>query len=282
MLDGIETMVVDLQDIGARFYTYPATIAYVMEEAARRAIPVVVLDRPNPIDGFDVEGPVQDVAAVGITGYMPMPIRHGLTIGELARLFNGEGKIGADLTVVPMTNWRREDWFDETGLEWANPSPNMRSLTAATLYPGLGAIEWTNVSVGRGTDTPFERIGAPWIDAAALSSALNDRGIAGIRFYPVTFTPSTGAVLGGQACHGVFILVTDRDRVRPVRVGVEIASALSRLYGQQFKLEDTAPLLGSKAAIARIRAGEDPTAIADAWGRDEASWRLTRAKYLLY
>ena len=282
MLDGLETIVVDLQDIGARFYTYPATIAYVMEEAARRKIPVVVLDRPNPIDGFDVEGPFQDAAAVGFTGYLLMPIRHGLTIGELARLFNGEGKIGADLTVVPMTNWRRDDWFDETGIEWANPSPNMRSLTAATLYPGLGAIEWTNVSVGHGTNAPFEQIGAPWIDAIALSFALNARGIAGVRFYPVTFTPSAGAILGSQVCHGVFVLVTDRDRVRPVRVGVEIASALARLYGQQFKLEDTAPLLGSKATVARIRAGEDPAAMAAAWGADEATWRVTRAKYLLY
>ena len=282
MLAGLEAIVVDLQDIGARFYTYPATIAYVMEEAARRAIPVVVLDRPNPIDGFDVEGPFQDAEAVGFTGYLPMPIRHGLTIGELARLFNGEGKIGADLTVVPMTSWRREDWFDETGLEWTNPSPNMRGLTAATLYPGLGAIEWTNVSVGRGTNTPFEQMGAPWIDAIALSSSLNARGIAGVRFYPVTFTPSAGAVLGGQVCHGVFLLVTDRDRVRPVRVGVEIASALARLYGRQFTLEETAPLLGSRATLARIRAGEDPAAIAAAWGADEAKWRLTRAKYLLY
>ena len=282
MLDGLETIVVDLQDIGARFYTYPATIAYVMEEAARRKIPVVVLDRPNPIDGIDVEGPFQDAAAVGFNGYLPMPIRHGLTMGELARLFNGEGKIAADLTVVPMTNWRRDDWFDETGLEWVNPSPNIRSLTAATLYPGLGAIEWTNLSVGRGTNTPFEQLGAPWIDAGVLSSALNARAIAGVHFYPVTFTPSAGAVLGGQVCHGVFMLVTDRDRVRPVRVGVEIASALARLYGPQFKLEDTAPLLGSRATLARIRAGEDPAAIAAAWGADEAAWRLTRAKYLLY
>jgi uncharacterized protein YbbC (DUF1343 family)/CubicO group peptidase (beta-lactamase class C family) len=282
MLDGLETIVVDLADIGARFYTYPATIAYVMEEAAHRKIPVVVLDRPNPLDGVDVEGPFQDAGAVGFNGYLPMPIRHGLTIGELARLFNGEGKIGADLTVVPMTAWRRDEWFDETGLEWTNPSPNVRSLTAATLYPGLGAIERANVSVGRGTNTPFEQMGAPWIDAIALSAALSERGIAGVRFYPVTFTPSPGAILGGQACHGVFMLVTDRNRLRPVRVGIEIASALSRLYGPQFTLENTAPLLGSRATITRIRAGEDPAAIAAAWAADESAWRLTRARYLLY
>ena len=282
MLAGIDTLVVDLQDIGARFYTYPATIAYVMEEAARRGLPVIVLDRPNPIDGFDVEGPAQDPSAVGFTGYLPMPIRHGLTIGELAQLFNGERTLGAHLSVVAMKNWRRDDWFDDTGLTWTNPSPNMRNLTEATIYPGVGAIEATNISVGRGTDTPFEHIGAPWIDGAALAAALNARDIGGIRFYPVTFTPAAGAKLGGQACHGVFLVVTDRDRVRPVRVGLEIAAALSKLYGTQFTLEDAGLLLGSKATIEKIRAGQDPAAIAASWTADEAKWRLMRAKYLLY
>jgi uncharacterized protein YbbC (DUF1343 family) len=282
MLAGIDTLVVDLQDIGARFYTYPATIAYVMEEAARRGLPVIVLDRPNPIDGFDVEGPAQDQAAVGFTGYLPMPIRHGLTIGELAQLFNGERKIGASLTVMPMKNWRRDDWFDDTALSWTNPSPNMRNLNEATVYPGLGAIEGTNVSVGRGTDTPFEHIGAPWIDGVALAAALNARDVPGVRFYPVTFTPAAGAKLGGQACNGVFLIVTDRDRLRPVRVGLEIASALVKLNGAQFTLEDAALLFGSKATIEKIRAGQDPAAIAASWAADEAKWRLTRAKYLLY
>jgi uncharacterized protein YbbC (DUF1343 family)/CubicO group peptidase (beta-lactamase class C family) len=282
MLAGIDTLVVDLQDIGARFYTYPATIAYVMEEAARRGLPVIVLDRPNPIDGFDVEGPVQDQSAVGFTGYLPMPIRHGLTIGELAQLFNSERRIGASLTVVPMMNWRRDDWFDDTGLTWTNPSPNMRNLTEATVYPGVGALEATNISVGRGTDTPFEHFGAPWIDGVALAAALNARELPGVRFYPVTFTPAAGAKLGGQACHGVFLVVTDRDRVRPVRVGLEIAAALSKAYGAQFKLEDAASLFGSKAMLEKIRAGQDPAAIAASWAADEAKWRLIRAKYLLY
>jgi uncharacterized protein YbbC (DUF1343 family) len=241
-----------------------------------------VLDRPNPIDGFDVEGPLQDATAIGFNGYLPMPVRHGLTLGELARLFNGEKRIGADLTVVPMKNWRRDDWFDDTGLRWANPSPNMRNLVAATIYPGIGAIEGTNISVGRGTDTPFEQFGAPWIDGAALAEALNTSGVAGVRFYPVSFTPAPGAKLGGQVCHGVFVIVTDRDRLRPVRVGVQVAAALSRLYAAQFRLEDAALLLGSKATIAKIRAGEDPAAIAASWAQDEAAWRLTRAKYLLY
>jgi uncharacterized protein YbbC (DUF1343 family)/CubicO group peptidase (beta-lactamase class C family) len=282
MLDGIDSLVVDLQDIGARFYTYPASIGYVMEEAARRNVAVVVLDRPNPIDGFDVEGPLQDASAIGFNGYLPMPVRHGLTLGELAQLFNGEKKIGADLTVVPMKQWRRDHWFDDTGLAWANPSPNMRNMVAATVYPGIGAIEGTNLSVGRGTDTPFEQIGAPWIDGPALAAALNASGQDGVRFYPVTFTPAAGAKLGGEACHGVFLIVTDRERLRPVRVGVQIAATVSRLYGAQFRLEDAALLLGSKATIAKIRAGEDPAAIAASWAADEASWRLTRAKYLLY
>ena len=281
-LAGLDTLVVDLQDIGARFYTYPATVGYLLEEAARRKISVVVLDRPVPIDGFDVEGPNPDASAIGFNAYLPMPIRHGLTLGELARLFNGERKIGADLTVVSMKNWRRDEWFDDTGLSWANPSPNMRNLVAATVYPGIGAIEGTNISVGRGTDTPFEQLGAPWIDGRALASALNGRAIPGIRFYPVSFTPSTGSKFGGQVCHGVFLVVTDRDRLRPVRVGLEIASALSRLNGAAFKLEDAARLFGSMAALQRVRAGDDPAPIAASWASDEAAWRLTRAKYLLY
>lgn len=282
MLDGIDSIVVDLQDIGARFYSFPPSVAYVMEEAARRKIAVVVLDRPNPIDGFDIEGPAQDSGGNRYVGYLPMPIRHGMTLGELARLFNGEGAIGADLTVIPMRNWRRDDWFDQTGLPWSNPSPNMRNLVAATLYPGIGAIEHTNISVGRGTDAPFEQIGAPWIDAVKLAGALNARALAGIRFYPVTFRPAPGAKLGGQTCRGVFMIVTDRDRIRPVRVGLEIASALTALHGDQFTLEDAAALFGSRAMLARVRAGEDPASIAAAWGADEAKWRRLRSKYLLY
>jgi len=282
MLAGVDTLVVDLQDIGARFYTYMTTMAYVMEEAARRGLPVMVLDRPNPIDGIDVEGPMLDRSAIGFTGYLPMPVRHGMTIGELARLFNGENRIGANLTIVGLKNWSRADWFDATGLAWVNPSPNMRNLVAASLYPGIGAIEGTNISVGRGTDSPFEQIGAPWIDGVALAEALNRRELAGIRFYPVSFTPARGARLGGELCHGVFMIVTDRDRLRPVRVGIEIAAALSRLFGSQFKLEDAAMLLGSKATIERIRAGDDPASIADSWNADEARWRELREKYRLY
>ena len=282
MLDGLDVIVVDLQDVGVRFYSYPVAVAYLLEEAVKRRLPVVVLDRPNPINGFEVEGAAQDAGGNRYVGYLPMPVRHGLTIGELVRLFNGEGHIGADVTVVSLKNWRRDEWFDETGVAWVNPSPNMRNMMAATVYPGVGAIEGTNISVGRGTDTPFEQLGAPWIDGPALAAALNASALAGVRFYPVTFTPAAGAKLGGLACHGVFLIVTDRDRLRPVRVGLEIASALWKLYGQQFKLEDAAALFGPRAMLEKIRAGADPTAIASSWAADEAAWRLTRAKYLLY
>ena len=282
MLDGLDLVLVDLQDIGARFYTYPTAIAYVLEEAVKRKLPVMVLDRPNPVNGFDVEGPAQSAGGNRYVGYLPMPIRHGLTIGELVRLFNDVAGIGADVSVVAMKNWRRDDWFDETGLAWVNPSPNMRNMVAATVYPGIGAIEGTNVSVGRGTDTPFEQIGAPWIDGPALAAALNASALPGIRFYPVTFTPAAGAKLGGQACHGVFLIVTDRDRLKPVRLGLQIASRLSRMYGAQFTLEDAATLFAPAAMLGRIRAGEDPAAIAASWTADEAAWRTTRARFLIY
>jgi uncharacterized protein YbbC (DUF1343 family) len=281
MLDGLDTIVIDLQNIGARFYTYETTMAWVMEEAARRKTAVVVLDRPNPINGFDIEGPVIDESQLGFTAYFRMPTRHGMTIGELARLYNGEKKIGADLTVVEMKGWRRALWYDETGFPWTNPSPNMRNLLQATLYPGIGAIEETNISVGRGTDTPFEWIGAPWIDGARLAAELNARNIPGVSFYPISFTP-TSSRYANELCQGVFILVMDREVIRPVRVGLEVATALFRMYPAQYKLDDAHHLLGSRDVLARVRAGEDPARIAASWANDEAGWRLLRAPYLLY
>ncbi len=282
MLDGLDVIVIDLQDIGTRFYTYMTTMAYVMEEAAKRKLPVQVLDRPNPINGWQIEGPPLDKDAASFVGYFPaMPIRHGMTMGELARLFNAENKIGAALTVVSMKNYRRDDWFDDTALPWINPSPNMRNLNEATLYPGIGAIEGTNLSVGRGTDTPFEQVGAPWIDGVRLSDTLNARGLPGVRFYPVRFTP-TASKYAGQECQGVFIIVTDRTVLRPVRVGLEIAAAVSRMHPSEYQLDPAARLLGSRDALARIKSGDDPAAIAASWGAAEARWRLLRAKYLLY
>lgn len=281
VLSGIDVIVVDLQDIGARFYTYMTTLAYVMEEAAKAQVAVVVLDRPNPINGFAIEGPTLDSEQMGFTGYFPMPIRHGLTLGELARLFNAENRIGADLTVIPMKHWSRDDWFDQTGVPWINPSPNMRSLVQATLYPGIGAIEGTNLSVGRGTDTPFEQIGAPWIDGVLLADTLNARQLPGISFYPVRFSPRSSKY-ANEECQGVYMVVTDRLAIRPVRVGVEIASALHRLYGSRFELDSALRLLGSRDTLTRVKAGEAPSSIAESWSAAAARWRLLRAPYLIY
>jgi uncharacterized protein YbbC (DUF1343 family)/CubicO group peptidase (beta-lactamase class C family) len=282
MLSGIDTLVVDLQDIGVRFYTYAATMGYVMEEAARRKIPVVVLDRPNPINGWQIEGPSADESFMSFIAYMPrMPIRHGMTLGELAKLFNDENKIGAMLTVVPMTNWRREFWYDQTGLAWINPSPNMRNLNQAALYPGVGAIEYSNISVGRGTDQPFEQIGAPWIDGRALAAVLNERNLPGVRFYPVAFTP-TSSKYAKEPCQGVFFVITNRASLQPVRLGLEVAAALWKVHGDRYRMENSDRLVGSREILERVRSGEDPARVAASWAAAEARWRLLRAKYLLY
>ena len=281
MLQGLDTLVVDLQDVGARFYTYATTMAYVLEAAAARGLRVMVLDRPNPIGGVDVEGPILDEASTGFTGYFPSPVRHGVTLGELARLFNAERGIGAELEVVAMRGWRRETWFDQTWLRWVDPSPNMRNLHQALLYPGIGAIEGSNVSVGRGTDTPFEQIGAPWIDGPELARALNTQRLPGVRVYPVRFRPSSSR-FAGELCEGVFFIVTDRDAVRPVRLGLEVAAALHRLYEDQFDLDAVARLLGSRDTLDRIRADDPPWEIAAGWAEGEAAWRRLRIPYLLY
>jgi uncharacterized protein YbbC (DUF1343 family)/CubicO group peptidase (beta-lactamase class C family) len=279
-LKGIDTLVIDLQDVGSRFYTYMTTMGYVMEEAAKRKIAVVVLDRPNPIGGVSIEGPSMEQAELSFVAYHPMPTRHGMTLGELALLFNAERKIGADLTVVEMKYWDRDSWYDQTGLTWINPSPNMRNMVAASLYTGIGAIEYANVSVGRGTDTPFEQFGAPWIDGPRLAAELNRRNLPGVRFYPITFTP-VSSKFATELCQGVFVIVTNRDQMRPVRVGVEVAAALHRLFPGSFELDKNARLLGADT-VQRIRAGEDPAAIASSWSRAESAWRLIRSKYLKY
>ena len=281
MLKGIDTMVVDLQDVGARIYTYPATMMNVMEEAAKRDIEVVVLDRPNPVNGWQIEGPTLDETALSFTAVFRMPLRYGLTLGEMAQLLNEEKGIKAKLTVVQLQHWRRDLWFDETGTPWINPSPNMRNLIQATLYPGIGAIEFSNISVGRGTDTPFEQLGAPWLDGVALAAALNARNLPGIRFYPVRFTPVSSKYAKAE-CGGVFMVVTDREALRPVRVGLEVAAALMRLYPANYKMAPDDRLFGSRESLRRAAAGEDPAAIAASWAGDEARWRLLRAKYLIY
>jgi len=285
-LEGIDTLVIDLQDIGVRFYTYQLAMGYAMEEAARRKIAVVVLDRPNPVNGWQIEGPLsrapgQGESANTFIAYLPMPIRHGMTMGELARLYNEERKINADLSVIALENWKRDDWYDETGLAWINPSPNMRNMNQATLYPGIGAIEYSNLSVGRGTDQPFEQIGAPWINGPQLADRLNARHLPGIRFYPIAFTPFSSKY-AKEECHGVFMVVTNRAALRPVRVGIEIASALFSLYGAKYEPNNMWRLIGSEQIVARIKNGDDPAAIVSSFTDDEARWRRLRAKYLLY
>jgi len=281
MLQGLDTLVIDLQDVGVRFYTYYATMGLVMEEAAKRKLAVVVLDRPNPINGWQIEGANLDATGEALINYHQMPVRHGLTMGEMARLLNDERKIGVDLTVVQAENWRRDQWYDETGLAWVNPSPNMRNLNQATLYPGVGAIEYSNISVGRGTDQPFEQLGAPWIDGPRLAAALNARRLPGIRFYPVTFTP-VSSKYANQACQGVFMVVTNRALLSPARVGLEIAGALFTLFGDRYELANTHLLVGSRDSLERVRRGEDPAVVAARWSDDEARWRRLRSKYLLY
>ncbi|HZG53673.1 MAG TPA: exo-beta-N-acetylmuramidase NamZ domain-containing protein [Pyrinomonadaceae bacterium] len=277
----LDALVFDIQDVGTRFYTYISTLGHVMEEAARARLPVFVLDRPNPIRGNEAEGPLADSDKLAFTSYHAIPVRHGMTIGELARLFNAERKIGCDLRVVEMERWRRGMWFDGTGQTWVNPSPNMRSLTQATLYPGVGLLETTNVSVGRGTDTPFELVGAPWIDGQRLASYLNERRIAGVRFVPVRFTPRV-SVFQGEECGGVNLVVTDRAQLRPVYAGLEIAAALRRLHPDDWQVEKYGRLLANADTLERLKRGESPEQIALSWQSGLEEFRRARARALIY
>ena len=281
MLKGIDTLVYDVQDIGTRYYTYISTLGLAMEEAARSKIKFVVLDRVNPINGTEVEGPTADAGKLSFTAYYPLPIRHGMTMGELAQLFNVERKMNLDLQVVQVENWRRDAWFDETGLGWINPSPNMRSLAEATLYPGIGLLETTNVSVGRGTDTPFELVGAPWIDGRKLAAALNAESLSGVRFVPVRFTPHS-STHNNVACGGINVLVTDRARFEPVTTGLEIAAQLLKLYPKDFAAEKFNGLLANQKVFDAFRQGASGRALRQVWEADLASFRVIRGKYLLY
>lgn len=280
-LENLDAIVFDIQDIGARFYTYISTLGYVMEEAAKRRLPVFVLDRPNPINGTDVEGAIADRDKLSFTAYHTLPVRHGMTIGELARLFNDERKINCDLRVVKMDGWQRRMWFDQTNLTWVNPSPNMRSLTEATLYPGIGLLETTNLSVGRGTDTPFEIIGAPYIDGQKLAAELNRRKLAGVRFVPVRFVPRA-SVFKDQECGGINIIITDRAKFKPVLTGIEIAVALRRLYPTEWKIDDYGRLLANAETLARVRNAEAASAIVRAWETSLEEFGKARSRALLY
>ena len=280
-LAGVDTIVYDIQDVGVRFYTYESTLGYFLEAAAKAGKRIVVLDRPNPLGGAYIQGPVLDAGRESFVGYWRTPVRHGMTVGELASLFNRERAIGAKLAVVRMEGWQRGDWFDSTDRVWVNPSPNMRSLTEAELYPGIGMIEGANISVGRGTDTPFELVGAPWIQAAALAHYLNARAIDGVRFVPVRFTPSASKY-ADQICSGVNIMVSNREALDAPELGLEIAAALEHLYPNDFKAAAIDGLMRNKAALDALVAGEDPRRIAEDWQDADNKFETARAKYLLY
>jgi uncharacterized protein YbbC (DUF1343 family)/CubicO group peptidase (beta-lactamase class C family) len=280
-LRSLDAIVIDLQDAGVRFYTYESTMGYFLEAAAKAKVEVVVLDRPNPITGSIVEGPVSDPGHESFVNYRSVAVRHGMTMGELAGMFNGEGALNAELRVVPLEGWMRGDWFDSTGLNWINPSPNLRDLTEAILYPGVGLIEGTNVSVGRGTDTPFEVLGAPWIRGQELAAYLNQRMIPGVRFIPVKFTPSASNY-AGQVCEGVNLNLLDRTVLDAPELGIELASALRKLYPQQWDMTRLNQLLVNQAALDALVAGEDPRRISQDWEEGLQNFRRIREKYLLY
>ncbi|MFO1088149.1 MAG: DUF1343 domain-containing protein [Hyphomicrobiales bacterium] len=281
MLAGLDTLVFDIQDAGARFYTYATTMGYAMEAAAEAGIDFVVLDRPNPISADIVQGPMLDPDLLSFIGYLPMPVRHGMTLGELARLFAGEHRTGVKLTVVPMRYYTRAMWFDDTGIAWINPSPNLRSVTQAALYPGVALLESANVSVGRGTDTPFEVLGAPWIDGAAFAAYLNTRKISGTAFAPRSFTPASGPY-AGKACGGISISVVDRAALDSPALGIELIAALIKLFPGQFDTAKTLTMIGSRSTHDMLASGADPSAVIKGWAAPLTSFRKLREPYLIY
>jgi uncharacterized protein YbbC (DUF1343 family)/CubicO group peptidase (beta-lactamase class C family) len=282
MLANIGALVFDIQDVGARFYTYTTTMAYAMEAAAGQGIPYFVLDRPNPITGTHVEGPVLDPELVSFASYYPLPLRHGMTMGELARFFNARKHLGAELHIIPLRNWQRGDWFDSTGLIWTDPSPNMRSLNAAMLYPGVAMLEGSkNYSVGRGTDAPFEQVGAEWIRGSELAGYLDTRFIPGIRTYATRFTPASSNY-AGRLIEGVRFVITDREAFDSARLGLEIAVALRSLFPSNLVFQENRWLIGNRRAVAQLEAGEAPGLIREAGENELQAFLKAREPYLLY
>ncbi len=281
MLKDVDVLVYDIQDVGARFYTYISTLGLVMEAARESAVPLFVLDRPNPIGGERVAGPVRDSTFESFIAFHALPVRHGMTVGELARMFNSERKIGAELTVIPCENWRRGDLFDSTGLLWVNPSPNMRSLTEALLYPGVALLEGTNLATGRGTDTPFERVGAPYIEPRAFAAALNSLDLPGVRFIPVKFTPKERQ-FAGKECGGVYIEITERDRLEPVSLGIGMACVLRGLYPDAWKPEALGKFLCDDAAFKAIMEGKPAKDVEAVWAEELHRFEQSRRPFLLY
>ncbi|MFQ5898579.1 MAG: exo-beta-N-acetylmuramidase NamZ domain-containing protein [Candidatus Methylomirabilia bacterium] len=281
MLQGVDTIVVDLQDVGVRYYTYLTTLVYLLEEGARRRIPVVVLDRPNPITGGIVEGPIMDPDLGSFTGPHPIPVRPGLTIGEFAKLVVAERGLSVSLGVVPLAGWSRAFWYDETGLPWVNPSPNIRSVAGALLYAGVGLLEATNLSVGRGTEAPFELVGAPWIDPVALADAMNGKRLAGIEFQAVQFTPTADKYEGEQVA-GLRFVVTDREAVRPVTMALALARELRERHPREFRPELIQALLVNRATMWALLRGEPLIRLMDVAEAARISFMQRRASYLLY
>ncbi|MGA7190022.1 MAG: DUF1343 domain-containing protein [Candidatus Acidiferrales bacterium] len=281
MLQGIDALVFDIQGAGVRFYTFITTMGYCMEAAGKHHIAFFVLDRPDPLGGERIEGPMLDPSRMSFVGYFRMPLVYGMTLGELAQMFNAENKTGVELHVVQMKNWHRSETYEQTGLPWIPPSPNLRTVNEVFLYPGIEILQPAGVSVGRGTDTPFEVVGAPWIHSDDLLNSLNPRQIPGVRFTAASFTPASG-LYSGQACAGVKIEITDRDAFISVRVGLEIADALHRLYPERFQVTKLTDLLGSQASVDALIAYQSPTGIIASWATDLAAFRPMRAKYLIY
>ena len=281
MLEGLDVLVFDIQDIGARFYTYITSMAYGMEEAGKFGVDFMVLDRPNPVNGVHVEGPVLDETRISFIGYYPLPVRHGMTVGELAHLFKSENRLPVKLEVVKMEGWVRRLWFDETDLTWVNPSPNIRSLSEATLYTALGLLESTNMSVGRGTATPFEIFGAPWIKADELQLYLQNRKIPGVQFKKADFIPDSDRYKG-QRCQGVRLVVTHRSQFQSVTCGLELAKALVHLYPKNFQTEELINRVGSEKLVDGILKGLPTQELKGLCEDQLKKFRQIREKYLLY
>jgi uncharacterized protein YbbC (DUF1343 family) len=281
MLQRLDALVFDIQGAGVRFYTFISTMGYCMEAAAKHKIPFVILDRPDPLGGEKMQGPMLDPSRISFVGYFRLPVVYAMTLGELARMFATENKMGLDLHVIALKNWRRSQTFDQTGLTWIPPSPNLRTLNEAFLYPGIEILQAAGVSVGRGTDAPFEQLGAPWIHSDVLLTSLNSRQIPGVSFAAASFTPSDG-LYKGEACAGVRLAITDRDAFDSVRTGMEIADALHRLYPDRFQVTKLMDLLASQATVDAIIQFEAPASIIASWKSDLEQFRTLRAKYLIY
>jgi uncharacterized protein YbbC (DUF1343 family) len=280
-LAGIDTLVFDIQDVGTRFYTYASTMRRAMVAASAHDLRFMVLDRPDPIDGIDVAGPVQVPTSGSFVNYHSLPIRHGMTLGELATLLNADDHLGVALSVVTMRGWRRSLYADQTNLPWTNPSPNLRSVDEELLYPAVGLLESTNLSVGRGTDTPFEQLGAPWIDGPALAAALTADAIAGVEFTAATFTPRADRY-ANEACGGVHVVVSDRARFEPVQAGLAIARQLRRLYPRAWEFEKLNRLLVHPDLMRAVDAGQPLDVIVGSYRAELAAFMIKREKYLLY